>query len=157
MTVYIRINNEDELPKPLPKHCIFLTKPTFLDEILKLPKNYFRKNFTNQDNLRLAADEVAKKYDQTLNVFTQLKAFNYEGVSFTSMEEFSVILVKMFNNDYPKIFQKYYESIIKNLPFGTKVVFFKGTFQDETVFSKFAIERVELSDLDKHISTKKQK
>jgi len=157
MTVYVRIQKDEDLPKPLPKHCIFLCKPTFIEEVLKISKNYFRKGFTNQDNLRLVGDEVAKKYDESLNVFTQLKAFNYEGLPFSSMEEFAQILVRMFENDYPKIFAKYYEYVIKNIPFGTKVVYFKGSFQDETVFAKFAIDRIELDELDKYISTKKHK
>lgn len=158
MTKYVRIEN---IPENLSKEESVIYFPNFIEEVrssrLRRPQSgTFGTHFT-----RAMAEEIAQRFDPDFDVFKNIKTHVLNDVPFSSDEDIARKMFGLFADQYPKIFDSYIDYKVRNLPFGTKVVYFNGPFQYTTGFTKNGVEQITLAEaeilLDKPSSDAKKK
>ena len=111
-------------PKILKKGEFVITRPAFLEEIKANKGKATKNNLTGPNQLRYIADTIAMKYDPTGMSAWSVKPHLFEGRPYKDDEELSVIIGEMLELCVPKIYAKYVEHTIKDLPLGTDMITF---------------------------------
>src|SRR5665213_2568055 len=104
-----------QAPETLEKGEIVIGQPDFMDQIVANIKKAPKHKRTAINHLREVLTSIAEKYDQEMNVF-KIRLLNYEGITFNTNEDFSVILVRLLKNECPKVFDKVLDFQLKNRP-----------------------------------------
>jgi len=151
MTIYFCVTKE-EIPNPLPKKCYIIEPPLFIEEIEKHKYQMMLKKMTTVNCLRLIVDEIAQKYDTSLNAF-HVNLDNYSGIKFETTDDLSKIINRVFADVHPKMFNKVLDYKIKSIPIETKVIFYVGKYGGISIeFSKNNVEFRENKDMEQLLS-----
>jgi hypothetical protein len=144
----------NEAPKSLKKGEVVISKPDFLEEILankgKAPKN----NLTGTNQLRYITDTIAMKYDPQNMSAWSVKPHLFEGRPYSDEKALSGIIVEMLQICYPKVFARYVDHQIKNLPANTEMIYFVDFKVEGAAVPLFENGLINITDQSK--SSKKQ-
>lgn len=143
-------------PKDLKKGEYVVETPNFLSEIKQNMKNAGRGGLTGINHLRSIVGTIGNTYDQQLTAYT-VTPYAYEGLPYSSDEELSRIVCKMLREQYPQIFDKCIDKKIKDRPFGTKLIYFVGSFLETAPFNANGIDHIEEKEIDAYMGNKKTK
>lgn len=148
----------NKAPEILRKHEYVICMPDFIDEV---KENYKRKGnttVTRNKHLRHLIGSVGLKYGpDTFSPYTDVRTSPYEGLYFSSDKELSNILVRIFNEEYPQMFDHYIAYQIKNRPMETKVIYFVGDFLKSKAFTEAGFELIKEQDIDVVLGLKPKK
>ena len=114
-------------------------------------------NVTRNKHLRNLISAIGYKYGpEGFNPY-HVNISRYEGLAYNNDKELSDILVKIFNNEYPAIFDSYITQKIKNRPTETKVIYFTGDFLKSRAFTEAGFELIKEKEVDVVLGLKKKK
>jgi hypothetical protein len=146
-----------EIPKELRKGEYLIEMPTFEEEVKETIRSLGRGKTLTANYLRVVADAIGKKYDNTFNAFRNIIVHNFEGRTFENTLDIAKVVFRMFESQYPKIFEKYVETKLKERPYGTKLIYFKGPFLITNVFYKAGIDEIKEKDILTYLGLKPKK
>lgn len=121
MSKFVVVN---EAPKEVKKDEYVIDKPSFLEQIALHRAKKPRNGLTGSHYIRMVVDSIAQAFDPNNMTAYSVKAHLYEGLKFSTDEEFNEIIVRALQNDCPGVFPKYLEAKIRNRPAGTKLVYY---------------------------------
>ena len=113
-----------EAPKDLKKGEHVIDAPSFMREIALHRAKKPRNGLTGPHYIRMVVDSIAQAYDPENMSAYSVKAHLYDGLKFSSDEEFNAIVVRALQNDCPGVFPKYLNNKIRNRPAGTQLVYY---------------------------------
>jgi len=146
-----------EAPKELRKHEYTINMPDFLEEIKSNQNHKGKTNITRNKHLRSLISAIGFTYgSDTFNPY-HVKISPYEGLAFEDNNDLSKILIRLFNKEYPAIFDSYITKKIKERPIETKVIYFTGDFLKSRAFTEAGFELIKSKDVDVALGLKKQK
>ena len=146
-----------EAPAELRKHEYAIDMPNFMEEVVSNNNHKGTTNVTRNKHLRSLVSAVGFTYGpETFNPY-HVKIHPYEGLTFKSNEDLSKILVRLFENEYPAIFDSYIAKKIKERPTETKVIYFTGDFLKSRAFTEAGFELIKAKEVDVAIGLKKPK
>lgn len=123
----------DEEPKNLKEGEIVIKMPDFVEEIEaseRFAAKLGKRRVTSLFHLKNIAGNIGRNYDDSLDGFdpiTGIPYSKYEGIEFKDPKDLSEkVVLRMFENHYPQIVEKYLDKKIKTRPKNTKVVYFVG-------------------------------
>lgn len=131
--------------------------PTFLDEVNECSRLIGRQQYLTANAIRTIADKIAYKYDKDFNAFTNIIAHEFDGRPYKNMEDVALVMIEVFQKQYPKIFDSYLDTKIKNRPYGCKLIYFTGSPLFSNIFYKNGIEEIKPKDIEVHLGLKKKK
>jgi len=146
----------DQAPETLEKGELVIKRPDFMEQIVANQKKAPRNNLTAVNHLREIIQSVSTKYDSELNAM-RVKLVNYVGVPFKNNEELSAILVKIFKNEYPQVFDKVLDYQLQNRPANVKLIYYVGDFKGTTPFFKAGIDNIDEKDVEHYMTGKPKK
>ena len=111
-------------PKTLKKGEFLIDAPSFLKEIGLHKAKKPRNGLTGPHYIRMVVDSIAQAYDPENMTAYSVKAHLYDGLAFSSDEEFNAIIVRALHNDCPTVFPKYLETVLRSRPAGTNLVIY---------------------------------
>lgn len=145
-----------EAPETLEKGEYLIAQPTFMEQIVANQKKAPKHKQTAINHLREVLNSIGQAYDPDMNVF-KIKLFNYEGLAFNTNEDLSAIVVRILQNEYPVIFDKYVEHQLKARPTNTKLVYYVGNFTTTTPFYNAGLDLIEEKDVEAYMTGKPKK
>jgi len=146
-----------EAPAELRKHEYVIDMPDFLEEVESNQNHKGSTNLTRNKHLRSLVSAIGFTYGpETFNPY-HVKISPYEGLTFENNGDLSKILVRLFNNEYPAIFDSYITKKIKERPMETKVIYFTGDFLKSRAFTEAGFELIKAKDVDVVLGLKKPK
>jgi hypothetical protein len=144
----------NETPKSLKKGEIVISKPDFLEQIAANKAKAAKTGLTGNTQLRYITDAIAMKYDPQNMSAWSVKPHLFEGRSYSSDEDLSKIVVEMLEICYPKVFARYVDYQLKNLPANTEMIYFVDFKVEGAAVPLFENGLVNVTDQPK--SSKKQ-
>lgn len=146
-----------EAPEELRKHEYTIDMPDFLEEVKSNQNHKGTTNVTRNKHLRSLVSAIGFAYgDETFNPY-HVKIAPYEGLAFKDNEDLSKILIRLFNKEYPSIFNSYITKKIKERPVETKVIYFTGDFMQSRAFTEAGFELIKAKEVDVVLGLKKQR
>ena len=146
-----------EAPEELRKHEYTINMPDFLEEVSSNNNHKGSTNTTRNKHLRSLVSAVGYAYgSETFNPY-YIKIAPYEGLAFKNDKDLSKILVKLFDKEYPAIFDNYIAKKIKERPTETKVIYFTGDFMQSRAFTEAGFELIKAKEVDVVLGLKKSK
>lgn len=144
-----------EAPKELKKHEYAIDMPDFLKEVASNNNHKGSTNVTRNKHLRSLVSAVGYEYGpETFNPY-HVKIAPYEGLAFEDDKGLSKILVRLFRQEYPAIFDSYIAKKIKERPTETKVIYFTGDFMESRAFTEAGFELIKAKEVDVALGLKK--
>lgn len=135
-------------PKVLQKGEYLIDEPNFLAEVQGCEKKRPRNHTMSINYLRELVAAVGSKYvGETFNALTDVNVSSFKGIPCENMEQAHEILVKLFKQCYPQIFDAYVEYHLKRRPNGTNLVYFYGAPAQAVAFVNLGFEEVLEKDL----------
>ncbi len=113
-----------EAPKTLNKDEYLIDKPSFLEQIALHRAKKPRNGLTGSHYIRMVVDSISQAFDPENMTAYSVKAHLYEGLKFSTDEEFNDIIVRALQNDCPGVFPKYLQTKLRQRPPGTKLVYY---------------------------------
>ena len=113
-----------QAPKELKKGEYLIDKPSFVKQIALHQSKKPRNGLTGSHYIRMVMDSIAQAYDPENMTAYSVKAHKYEGIKFSSDEEFNDIIVRALTEDCPSVFPKYLEAQVRARPAGTEKVIY---------------------------------
>ena len=145
-----------QAPETLEKGEIVIGQPDFMDQIVANIKKAPKHKRTAINHLREVLSSIAEKYDQEMNVF-KIRLLNYEGITFSSNEDLSAILVRLLKNECPKVFDKVLDFQLKNRPMNTKLIYYVGDFNTTKPFYDNGLDLIDEKDVESYMTGKPKK
>lgn len=142
-------------PKIISHQEIVLAPPTFVEEVRACFKKKGGSAILGPNYLRAIAEEIGRRYDRSFNAYRNVVPHDYMGRYCASDEEVALVVHEMFQARYPTIYQRYYETVIKERSLDIKVIYFTGDEQDESVFFRLGIGKIDLSEAGAHLTVEK--
>jgi hypothetical protein len=147
-----------EAPETLRDGEFVVEMPTFIPEIRQASaRRIDKKNIVSASYVRSMAQMIAIKYDQEFDPTRHVKAHKYDGIEYSSEQDLSNLMLRVLEENYPVIFDKYIEHQLKNRPHGTKLVYFVGPHTKTSVFYHNGIDLIESKDVDTYLGLKPKK
>lgn len=157
MSKYVVVT-PDQVPSPLRDGEWVINPPTFIEEIeLAQNRRNNARKLTTAPYLRSIGNMIAIAYDPTFNALTGLHAHRYTGREYNNVQELSLIVLDMFRNDYPVIFERYIDKKIKERPNRTKLVYYTGDPKDTAVFIQNGLDNMDVKEVDYYLGLKSKK
>lgn len=113
-------------PDKLKESEIVINYPNFLEEVKECQNQIGRDKLTSVNNLRNVVSLVGLRYDEFFNPLLDVNLSKFQDRAFESLEDFSAIVVKVFEAQYPKMIDKVIESEIKKRGSGVDKVYYVG-------------------------------
>lgn len=147
----------EEAPAELRKHEHVIDMPDFLEEVQANQNHKGTTNVTRNKHLRSLVTAIGFSYGpETFNPY-HIKIHPYEGLAFKDNVDLSKILVRLFNAEYPAIFDSYIAKKIKERPAETKVIYFTGDFLKSRAFTEAGFELIKIKEVDVALGLKNSK
>lgn len=143
-------------PKSLPKDCIVIYPPDFLEEIRANKGREPRGGITAGTHLRYIVGSIGDKYDPELSAYT-VRPHLYEGRKYENDSQLSGIVIEMLKSQYPKVFERYLDYQIKKRPTNTKLIYYVGDFLATAPFTANGIDMLDEKDVDVYLGFKEKK
>lgn len=144
-------------PAELRKHEYTINMPDFLEEVQANNNHKGVTNITRNKHLRNLVSDVGFKYGpEGFNPY-HVNIHKYEGLAFKDNNELSKILVRIFDKEFPSIFDNYISKKIKERPTETKVIYFTGDFLKSRAFTEAGFELIKEKDVDVILGLKKSR
>jgi hypothetical protein len=134
---------------------MLIEEPKFLEEIAACSKFVSFNGVMGVNYLRVVAGEIGRKYDRAFSPYTHIVPSDYAGTVCLNDEEISNLIKRMFKSTYPKIFSSYIDTLLKNRPLTTNVVF--CTMDKEKFLQVFQNNGIEEASLEGQDSSKSKK
>ena len=155
MTKFVLVQKE---PESLDKDCIVISGPDFNADIELCSKKKPSSKMMTVNYLREIAATIGLKYaPETFNALTDVNVALYRGIPCTTLEETNEIVRKMFEKDYPAMFDYFVDYHLKRRPSGTKLIYFTGDLRYTSRFTQNGIDRVKEKELDVFLGKKEKK
>lgn len=138
-------------PSDISNKEMVLTKPDFLDEVKACVKRKGSSAAVGPNYLRAIAEEIGRRYDRSFNAYRNVVPTDFMGRVCTSDEAVAAIVHEMFAATYPVIYQKFYETKLRERSFHVRVIYFAGDEQDAVVFPKLGISQISEDELAAHL------
>lgn len=138
-SVFVRV---DTAPIDISPFEMVVSKPDFLNEIKACHKKKGGSLRLGPNYLRSIAEEIGRNYDKKFNAYRHVVPNDHVGRICETDEEVAKVVEEMFNNTYPAIYSKYYETILTSRPFNVKIVYVIGQDVDLDVFKKLNISEI---------------
>lgn len=144
-------------PGELRKHEYIIDMPDFIEEVQSNNNHKGSTNVTRNKHLRNIVSEIGLKYGpEGFNPY-HVNIHKYEGLAFDSNSDLSKIMVRIFDKEYPTIFDSYITKKIKERPSETKVIYFTGDFLKSRSFTEAGFEMIKEKEVDVALGLKKSK
>lgn len=140
----------ESAPEQLDKAEHVIDRPTFTDIIEKVMIHRPTAKRTAPNQMREILGEIQDKYQVDLNVF-KIPLSLYDGIEFKDYEHYNHILTQMLLTERPNLFEHILEYNIKNRPYGTKLIYFIGRWNETGPFFKNGIDTIEEKDIDEYL------
>jgi len=136
-----------KLPAKTGDNDAIIKSPDFIDEINEVPENNRKTregvSLSTSNFLRKIVNQIGLRYgNENFNYMTACKVSMYDGIPYSDTADLSAkIVVPMFKEDYPTIFEDYITTKIKDLGKDVKTIYYVGDdlFAEEA-FRKNGIE-----------------
>ena len=139
MTKYVRVR---ERPTDIAKGEYVITMPNYMEDILSCKAKLPADKLLGEGYIRTLAQHIANKYDPDFDAYRDLVIARYKGIPMKDTADINTFVIKMFNEQCPKMQDKYIDYMIKKRPFGTKLIYFMGPHQATAFFTANGIGRV---------------
>lgn len=106
---------------------------------------------------RALIDFIGHKYDPNFPGAGKFVVQEINGVPFKDEADIAKAIAKLFRKYYPAIVDSYITYQIRNIPFGTKLIYFVGDFLDTSAFIKNGIDSISIKDVDVYMGRKDKK
>jgi len=147
-----------EAPKDLRKGEYIIAMPNFIEEVQSNAQRKGSTSVTRNKHLRHLIGTVGMNYGpEEFSPYTDVRTQPYEGLPFKTDEDLSKILVRIFEAEYPAMFDHYIAKKIKGRPMATKVIYFVGDFLDSKAFTEAGFECIKSKEIDVALGLKKGK
>ena len=154
MTKYVRVK---ERPIDIAKDEYVITMPNYTEDIKTCKTRVSPDRLLGEHYVRALAQHIANKYDPDFDAYKNLVVNCYRGVPVKDIAAINAFAIKMFNDQYPKMQDKYIDYMIKKRPFGTKLIYFVGHHQATTFFTVNGIDEIDPKDVDAYLERKPKK
>ena len=145
-----------KVPASLGKGEVVIKSPDFMEQIETNTRHASKKKLTAIHHMRDILNSVQQKFEVDLDIF-RVPLSKYEGLSYSTNEELSKIVIKLLKSERPEIFEKVLEYNIKNRAYGSKLIHYVGDLGDTGPFFKQGIEMIEEKDVDEYLGLKPKK
>lgn len=146
-----------EAPVELRKHEYTINMPDFMEEVKSNNNHKGSTNTTRNKHLRSLVSAIGFSYGpETFNPY-HVNISRYEGLAFDNNEDLSKILIRLFDKEYPAIFDSYIAKMIKERPAETKVIYFTGDFLKSRAFTEAGFELIKAKEVDVALGLKEAK
>jgi hypothetical protein len=142
-------------PKELSSKEMVVSKPSFVDEVKASVKRKGGHAALGPNYLRAIAEEIGRRYDRNFNAYRNVVPTDHTGRVCDSDEAVAEVVHEMFQARYPVIYQKYYETVLRERSFSTRVIYFTGAPEDAVVFSRLGIPQITLDEVHSHLGQPK--
>lgn len=144
---FVRVNLA---PKTLQKGEFIIEAPNFLEEVKSCEKKRPRNHVMSINYLRELVALIGAKYvGETFNPLIDVNVSHYKGTPCENAEQAHEIIVKLFKQFYPRMFDAYVEYHLKLRPSGTNLVYYYGPPSQVSAFIKMGFDEVLEKDLNK--------
>lgn len=145
-----------EAPKELAEGEFLIDKPSFVEQIALHKAKRPRHGLTGSHYIRMVMDSIAQAYDPENMTAYSIKAHKYEGIPFSTDEEFNDIIVNALRQDCPSVFPKYLEKRVRSRPEGTElVIYVNSDIKDQyDIFHRNGLSEVKAKALEKEKHSK---
>jgi len=127
-----------------------INEPSFLDEVQLCERKRPRNHVMSINYLREVVAAIGFKYiGDTFNPITDVNVISAKGVPCETVEQSHEIIVKLFKQHFPRIFDAYVEYHVKRRPNGTNLIYFLGSPAQAVEFIKMGFDEVLEKDLNK--------
>jgi hypothetical protein len=154
MTKYVCVKTA---PQELEKTESIVVMPDFVQDVLDCKQRMPNSGLLSPVYARALIDFIGHRYDEMFPGAGKFVAQEINGVPFANENDVALAIKNLFRKYYPQIFDKHIEYQVKNLPHGTKLVYFVGDHLDASTFNKFGIDRIDIKDVDFYMSRKDKK
>lgn len=142
-------------PKIISHQEMIISPPTFLEEVRACFKKKGGSAMLGPNYLRAIAEEIGRRYDRSFNAYRNVVPHDYMGRYCSTDQEIALVVHEMFQARYPTIYQRYYETVIKERSLDVKVIYFTGDEQDESVFFRLGISKIDPKETGAHLTVEK--
>ena len=142
-------------PNELSPKEMVVSKPLFVDEVKASIKRKGGHAALGPNYLRAIAEEIGRRYDRNFNAYRNVVPTDHAGRVCESDEEVAGVVHEMFQARYPVIYQKYYETVVRERSFSTRIIYFTGNPEDAVVFSRLGIPQIDISEIHAHLGQPK--
>jgi hypothetical protein len=144
MTKYVRT---DKAPDYLSHYEACIEYPSLLPELKKAKTPAPHNKLFGAHYTRSLIEEIVTPYDPEFDCYKHIKPYVLTDVPFGSDEDKAHTVRELLTKQYPRFFEAYLEYKIRNVPFGTKVIWFVGEHHQTAPFSKMGIESIKPSEV----------
>lgn len=131
-----------------------ITAPDFMEQVQAFAHR--GRGLTAINHMRDVLNAIQQKYETDLRIF-KIPLSSYEGLAFSSTEDFSNIIVNLLKKERPEVFEKVLEYNIRNRPFGSKLIYYVGDLGDTQPFFRNGVDMIEEKDVDEFLGLKAKK
>lgn len=146
----------DKAPESITKYEMVLERPSFMDEIAACEKRRGGTHNIGANYLRAIAEEIGRRYDKTFNPYRHVVPTDYAGVSCPTLKDVSVLVHKMFESRYPKIYESYYEYKVRARPFDIRVVYLVDEAGFGAALKRAGLKEIQQSEIEAHVGVSKK-
>ncbi len=147
-----------QAPEKLEKGEYVLTMPNFLEEIRESHGKAGVRKLTGVNHLRAIAGLIGQRYaPEDFSPYKHVVPANFDGIPYSTDEDLSKVVLNMFMATYPQILDKYFDTKIKQRPFGTKLVYFVGDFLHTGNLQRNGLDQIDEKEVDVYMGRKEKK
>ena len=154
MAKYVIVKEE---PTELGKDEMVIRMPDFLQEVTCARHSMPARKELSGHYLRAITEEIGQKYDPGFDAYRHIVVNRYEGIPFSDTASLAKLIVGIFKEQYPKIFDSYIDYHIRNRPFGIKLIYFMGDHLDTTPFTRNGIDSILPREINAYMGRKDKK